>query len=493
MPTEKKYSRRATHAHYRRMGGSSAARSINWVKVILAAVLLIGVITGAVFLLRACAGLGGKPPEASPDATETNAQATQSAPATPVPTPFQDGSSEERAMDLSQEAVFVSSSERNINKPGIYGDELVYSAGTGALDKPMLTKLFLFNLKTMEEERLTTVSVKDGEIYETYVNTDYIVWLDTDQQGTNVIYFMRRNDTRVTDGVMPAEQQEEFEPATALNVPSSSTFSANGTPSDATATDTNAATASPSAPPLVTPPEEESNIMIETQLKESGYHMPTLRLSGDRLVWNEQDSEKYEVLYVVDMISEEPVQLPFYTESIEGYETAYAISAPDIHRNEIVWAAPDPEDPSGHNSVIYSCDIEQLQFDDNYTPFVWKANTFVHDPMTNGKAWTWIDTFHEPVQNLHVRYIDRNTQQEVVVRVTESRLDSVLTDYCMGDDMIVYTKGGHVWVYFYETGMYYRVTADGETGKQPVAYGRRVAWFTDSVEGKDQLKVVYIP
>jgi hypothetical protein len=335
----------------------------------------------------------------------------------------------------------------------------------------------------MEETQLTKVTVQNGEIYETYINTDYIVWLDTNQQGTNRLFYMQRNNDTILDGEMP-DPGDTTDPA---EIPVSPEADASASPSSPSA----GPSASPSAPASPSPTPEsnigEDGMPIERQLKQSGYHMPTLRLSGDYLIWNEQDGEKDEMLYLVDLINEENVVLPGYTESLEGFSDTYAVSAPDIHGREVVWAAPDRDDPEGKKSVIFSCDLDRLSTEDSYVPLQWQANMYVHDPLTNGNVWAWIDTNHEPIQNLYVKYGDQ------VKLVSQSTLDGIITSDCLGDDMLVYTKGGHIWVYFYESEKYGRVTADGETGRQPVTYGRRVVWFTDSEEGKDQLKVVYIP
>jgi hypothetical protein len=471
--------------------GDMAARRINWAAVIGTALVFAALIVGIVLLTRSC----GKDRQVSADASPSptllaaspNALATQDAQNTPPP---QDGTSEARAYDLSQEATLIKSAERHINKPSIFGDELIYSAGSGSLLEPVFEKLYLFDMRTMTEQEITKVSVKDGELYEMCINTDYIVWLDTDQQGTNKLFYMRRNDTSVTDGEMPASIDDTLGDLTDIT-PGGADASANpasASPSssnDPSASPSTSPSASPSANPSPTPDPEE--IQGARELKQSGYHMPVLRLSGDRLIFNEQDDTKAEMLWLVELINEENVGLPGYTESLEGFEDIYAISAPDIHGNEVIWAAPDPADPDGAKSVIYTCDLDQLSMDVNYQPTYWEAGMYVHDPLTNGKAWAWIDTNHEPVSSLYVKYGDD------VIKVAESTLDDVLTTYCLGDDMLVYAKGGQIWVYFYETGVYGRVTEEGETGHQPVAYGRRVVWFTDSDDDMDQLKVVYIP
>ncbi|MGI6706049.1 MAG: hypothetical protein ACOX6S_07225 [Clostridia bacterium] len=99
--------------------------------------------------------------------------------------------------DLTAGAIELELKESRINQPVIYGDEILYSAGTGPIDQPVLKSLYLLNLSTKEEKKIADAKVEFGEIYEPLINEEWLVWLDTDQGGTNVIMAMNQ-DTEET-------------------------------------------------------------------------------------------------------------------------------------------------------------------------------------------------------------------------------------------------------------------------------------------------------
>jgi len=105
----------------------------------------------------------------------------------------------EKVRDISFGAKDIEFKERQINMPGIFDTELVFSAGTGSLDNEVLTKLYLYNLDTHTEELITESKVGyQGEIYETYVNHNWIVWLDTDKGKKNNVKVMNRGTGQIS-------------------------------------------------------------------------------------------------------------------------------------------------------------------------------------------------------------------------------------------------------------------------------------------------------
>ena len=85
-----------------------------------------------------------------------------------------------------------------INEPVAFGREVLYSAGsTRSIDEPVFTKLFIYNLDTGEEKAICETEIKYGEIYEGRFNDKWIVWLDTNQSGTNNIYAQNRRTEEI--------------------------------------------------------------------------------------------------------------------------------------------------------------------------------------------------------------------------------------------------------------------------------------------------------
>jgi len=88
--------------------------------------------------------------------------------------------------------------EKQINLPAIYDTEIVFSAGTGSISGPVLSKLYYYNLDTGEEKLLSTSKIYQGEYYETLISPDWIVWLETDHGKNNKIYTMKRSTGAVS-------------------------------------------------------------------------------------------------------------------------------------------------------------------------------------------------------------------------------------------------------------------------------------------------------
>lgn len=100
--------------------------------------------------------------------------------------------------DISFGAKDIEFAEKHINIPGIFDTELAFSAGTGSPGEA-LTKLYLYNLDTQTEELITRSQVGYyGEIYETYINHNWIVWLDTNKGLKNHVKIMNRGTGQVS-------------------------------------------------------------------------------------------------------------------------------------------------------------------------------------------------------------------------------------------------------------------------------------------------------
>lgn len=398
--------------------------SIRWPAVFLAAGVLIVLVVGGIFLVRAL--LPGEKPGPAPtfalDATpEGSAAPTQVA--TLPPAQGTGIGTFENPIDLSLRIKKIVSKEENVNTPDIYKNEMVYSAGTGSLLKPLLKTLYLYDFELDEEIKMADVQIKDGEIFETVVNDDYIVWLDTDQQGSNAIYCLYRDQ--------------------------------------------------PNSAPVM--------------IKNCSFAVPKIRLSGDYLIWIEQIEPGEERLFVLDLISQENASIPGFIESVEEAMATYGVSAPSIYGTQVVWAATDPEQSAeerilqGERSAIYSCDLSRF-VEDDYAPSVFSPGMYVHDPITNGQVWAWIDKNKAPDSNLYLKLGDE------VIQVAQN-----VISYALGDEMLVFAKDGNIYVYFYLTGQFGRANEEGSAGILPVVSGRRIVWFDKGTSGKDQLVYVAVP
>lgn len=409
-------------------GPTIGLENIRWSAVIVTGLLIVVLLFAAVFGIRACAARVGRDEPAVAAPTSTPVQAGSDDPlvvteqATPAPD-AREGASLEHPLDLSDGIVEIKSKERSVNTPDVFGHEMVYSAGTGSLLEPLLKTLYLYDLDSETETEVAKVRLKDGEIFETVLNSNYIAWLDTDQSGKNAIYVL----DRATEGAQPR------------------------------------------------------------LIKECSFAVPKLRLSQDYLMWIEQNEEKEERLYVVDLVSEENASIPGFAESIERMMSTYGVSAPGIYDTQIIWAASDPnqteEDSirNGEKSAIYYCDLEMFAQDD-YGPSVYCPGMYVHDPITNGEVWAWIDKNKAPDSTLYLKVGDD------VRRIAQG----VIT-YALGDEMLVFGQDGGIYAYFYKTGTYARLNRPQERGIMPVVSGRRVVWFNKSAKDGDRLDYLSVP
>lgn len=109
---------------------------------------------------------------------------------------------------------------------------------------------------------------------------------------------------------------------------------------------------------------------------------------------------------------------------------------------------------------------------------------YVHDPITNGEVWAWIDKNKAPDSTLYLKVGDE------VRRIAQG----VIT-YALGDDMLIFGQNGNIYAYFYEDGTFARLNREGERSILPVVSGRRVVWFnkTTSSGNKDQLDYLSVP
>lgn len=322
--------------------------------------------------------------------------------------------------DMSGNVKEVSINRARINEPSIYGHEMLFSAGSGSLEKSVLTELYLFDADTAESRKIAEAAV--GEIYETHLSKNWLVWLDTDHKGRNVIYKMNRSEI---EG------------------------------------------------------EKKASVVQETE-----NHMPKLALWGDYLVWMEQVSDSEDKLYFVDLNTDENMALGMFD------NTAYAVSAPYIYENTVIWAEKDPSDDS--KSAIYSVTFEDLgkvNQSDEYNPDdetdsglaepkVFSTGTYVHKPKCNGDIYVWIDKNNAPDSVLYYAY-----KNETPVKFWNN-----VTQYALGDDFITFVSNQTVYAYYYKTDVLAQVSQSGRSAILPQCTGNLVVWEDKTDSGDDVFK-----
>ena len=347
-------------------------------------------------------------------------------------------------MDNSVNAKQIMVEEKRINRPAVYGSELLFSAGNGSIEKPVLTTLYLFDVTTQKYTKIATTQIEDGEIFEYFLSDKWIIWLDTDHKGTNIIYKMNRQSGDIT------------------------------------------------------------------KVREVGNLRPKLSLYGDLLAWMEQIDEESDRLYLLELNSEEDIVIE------EFHETAYALSAPYIYQNTVLWVGADPS--GSGNSAIFRADFKM---DDNYNPedqeqgaedspsagstsapsaslentsassptpgntpalpegpwlalpsssenetlkvYYYPAGMYVHEPMYNGEVIIWIDKNTAPDSSLYM--LDLSTNEVSLL------------------DFVVINSNQEIWAYYYKANTLMRVSSAERASILPETQGRVIVWEDKSSSG----------
>ncbi|MPN25136.1 hypothetical protein SDC9_172543 [bioreactor metagenome] len=112
---------------------------------------------------------------------------------------------------------------------------------------------------------------------------------------------------------------------------------------------------------------------------------------------------------------------------------------------------------------------------------------YVHDPMTNGKQWTWIDSNHG--DNAKLYFYDSTAPSSKASVIAEN-----VTNYAIGDSFIAYTKDSQIWLYLFgEKDQYCLTQQSDQLGQLLGVSNSTVFWMDVSSRDKDILKYAEVP
>lgn len=380
--------------------------------------------------------------------------------------------------DISFGSMNLKSKEKLINQPASFGTELFYSAGSGALeskDDP-LKKLYLYNIETGEEKKVATTKLAGGGLYETQVNTDWLVWLETDHHDKNYIYVQNRK-TGDTTKIRECK---------------------NGKPKLRLAGDTliwmEPVDKSKDQLMMVDLKTQENLILSTfTDLVTYGVSAPCIYVEQNTAAGNTPASTAEATPTPTPTPSPTPSNTPGATATTDDTSGEDSVGNTGSTANTtIVWAGPDitqtaeQKAADGDRSTIYwlMLGADAIMNDDgklNTKSF--SPGTYVHEPLYNGKYFVWTDGNYAPNSKLYISE-PNGTPKEIA---------DGITTYSLGDGIVVYGKQQQVWVYVIATGEYCRLTNMSEKGMLPYANGKTVLWYdkTDgSVDDKLRFKVL---
>jgi hypothetical protein len=392
-------------------------------------------------------------------------------------------------IDLSDIRTDVETSMLRINSPVSWEKELIYSAGNAStIDEPVLVDLYIYNMDTKEEKRVAQTQIQFGEIYEGRFNQDYIVWLDTNQRGTNIIYALNRAANEVLqikkseythpqlrlfgDNLVWVEQVNEREDRLYLyNLKS-------GEP-----------------------------IVLETfDIPSYGTCPPSI--FNDVVVWaypspHDPDKsilKKLDLSKALSVSASAPEPAPSEGEdSSNAGEDVISGGDPD----EVIMEVISPEEgtsgeeipsdapadgPSDDNSDSEAQGDPQSESPDSsyIDTTVIEPQGFAIYPSTNGQAIAWLDNLNPSLATLKLTLDDGKEIIEVAKDV--GRIFGV------GKSFVAYMKDEAIMLYFWEQDRYARLTAVGEAARLSSVSGNTVVWYdaNDPSQSQDKVKVSVI-
>ncbi len=172
---------------------------------------------------------------------------------------------------------------------------------------------------------------------------------------------------------------------------------------------------------------------------------PKLYLDGDVLAWTERTGSRMDKLFACDLTTMENVAVHLFN------NTAYGQSAISMRNGEIIFADADPSVTEAELDDAQVSAIYSTQRDDGKTS-VYTPNTYVHDPMTNGRQWIWRNGNHGVSDDL---YWTQNAQKPRL-------LAEDIVEYGLSDTFAAYSKDESIHVFFFDDGSTAVITPPAE-------------------------------
>ncbi|MDR1620003.1 MAG: hypothetical protein LBS18_05010 [Clostridiales bacterium] len=159
------------------------------------------------------------------------------------------------------------------------------------------------------------------------------------------------------------------------------------------------------------------------KVKDVGTGQPRLHLDGGILAWMERTGSGMDKLFVCDLTTLESVTVQTFD------KTPYGMSGISLCGGEIVYAYEDPyadESAGGEKgtSGIYSVRVSTGESS------VYRPETYVHNPMTNGSHWVWRDGLYGENNNLY--YTQGGSAPQLIA-------ENIL-EYGISDSFVAYSK-----------------------------------------------------
>jgi hypothetical protein len=383
-------------------------------------------------------------------------------------------------IDLSHNRIDLDSSMLRINSPVAWGRELVYSAGNATtIDEPVLVDLYIYNIDTGAETEVAQTQIQFGEIYEGRMNQDYIVWLDTNQRGTNIIYALNRS----TNETMQIKKSDYTHPQLRLygdnlvwveqiNDKEDRLYLYNFKSGEPIVLETFNIPSYGTCPPSIyndvvvwtypSATDPDISIIKKLDLKQS---LNTPPISPDDNLANEDDyGENSPAVGIVD---DDPNRIDI---EIMPSDSSESDSTADGQNDNV-------GDPSHYAEDMEDVDDTGVSMD----TLIIDPKGFAIYPSTNGQAVAWLDNLNPSVANLKLTLDDG--EEIVMVASGVGRIFGV------GDSFVAYMQDEAIMLYFWKQDRYARLTAEGEAGRLSSVSGNTVIWYDANNPNQSQDKV----
>lgn len=203
------------------------------------------------------------------------------------------------------------------------------------------------------------------------------------------------------------------------------------------------------------------DLTTDTQfvIKDYGYAMPKLSISGDLLAFMQWAGDETQRLYVYNIRTREPVTVKLYRGN------PYGNSAVSLSDKDLVWSEYGEGDQAVLKRIVFADGTARYE---NYD-----LQGSVFEPKTNGRDIVFTTARDAAAGSL---MLSTNGGEPVMIAQNVS-------NYGIGDNFIAYTKGEHVFVCFTDEQNVFSLTSDISKTLLSCANGREITYYdvTDGV------------
>ena len=195
---------------------------------------------------------------------------------------------------------------------------------------------------------------------------------------------------------------------------------------------------------------------------------PELKLDGNYIAWIERTGSEREKIFVCDLSTEETAVVDYFDNRASG------TSMPYLSNGKLVWSAST----SVSDSAVKTLDIKTGSLSE------FRPGLVVHDPEYNGEYYAWLDSPHSENAKLYC-----SDGVSGSFELAEGVIEFGIYEGC-----VVYSKGDAVYMYVFDNGETYRLTAENESAQLlNVSDAGIIFWMDVTSRERDIIKYMMCP